>query len=50
MKDDATVVHRLTARKCMQFGGDIAFVPATWGHTIINHTPSIAMAYEHHAR
>eukprot|EP00042_Codosiga_hollandica_P057481 m.852323 g.852323 ORF g.852323 m.852323 type:complete len:657 (-) comp59598_c0_seq1:2279-4249(-) len=37
-----------SALRCMQFGGDIAFVPAAWGHAVINHAPSIAVAYEFH--
>jgi hypothetical protein len=32
--------------RCVQQSGDIMFVPDLWGHAVVNHQPSIAVAIE----
>ena len=33
---------------CVQESGDIAFVPAMWGHAVLNLDTVLAVAYEFH--
>ncbi|KNC56175.1 uncharacterized protein AMSG_02190 [Thecamonas trahens ATCC 50062] len=41
--EDEGQVWRTT---CMQFPGDVVFVPSLWGHAVVNVLPSVAVAIE----